>query len=116
MAAILRGVEAGADWIEIDVQETADGEVVVFHDSDFKRVGGRPLVIWEARSGQLADIDMIQATPWQGVGRAGKFLTSPFKSPIDDFYRTDPISRASPTMAECSELHTPSAKGTGTDG
>ena len=65
---------------------------------------------------QLTDIDVIQPTPWQGVGRAGKFLASPFKSPIDDFYRTDPISRASATMAECSALHSPSEKGTGTHG
>ncbi|MEM8949208.1 MAG: NADH-quinone oxidoreductase subunit NuoG, partial [Pseudomonadota bacterium] len=64
----------------------------------------------------LADIDIIQPAPWQGVGRAGKFLASPFASPIEDFYRTDPISRASATMAECSALHAPSAKGTGTDG
>jgi len=26
-------------------------------------------------------------------------------SPIEDFYRTDPISRASDIMAECSALH-----------
>jgi len=65
---------------------------------------------------QLAEIDMIQPAPWQGVGRAGKFLASPFASPTLDFYRTDPISRASPTMAECSALHAPSEKGTGTHG
>ncbi|MEM7044758.1 MAG: NADH-quinone oxidoreductase subunit NuoG [Pseudomonadota bacterium] len=65
---------------------------------------------------QLADIDMIQPAPWQGVGRVGKFLASPFKSPVDDFYRTDPISRASPTMAACSELHAGDEKGTGTHG
>ena len=65
---------------------------------------------------QLADIDMIQPAPWQGVGRAGKFLASPFKSPIGDFFRTDPISRASPTMAECSALHAGDEKGTGTHG
>ncbi|MGI9416791.1 MAG: NADH-quinone oxidoreductase subunit NuoG [Geminicoccaceae bacterium] len=65
---------------------------------------------------QLADIDVIQPASWQGVGRAGKFLASPFKSPIEDFYRTDPISRASPTMAECSALHGAEEKGTGTHG
>ena len=64
----------------------------------------------------LADIDMIQETPWQGVGRVGKFLASPLTSPVTDFYRTDPISRASPTMAECSALHAGEEKGTSTDG
>ena len=58
MAAIQRAVDDGADWVEIDVQETADGKVVVFHDSDFKRVGGTPLTIWDARSAQLAGIDI----------------------------------------------------------
>lgn len=29
-----------------------------------------------------------------------------FKNPISDFYRTDPISRASVTMAECSKAFT----------
>jgi NADH-quinone oxidoreductase subunit G len=65
---------------------------------------------------QLVDIDVIRPAPWQGVGRAGKFLASPFKSPIEDFYRTDPISRASLTMAECSALHAADEKGTGTHG
>ncbi len=58
MAAIRSAVEAGSDWVEIDVQETADGKVVVFHDSDFKRVGSNPLTIWDARSEQLPGIDI----------------------------------------------------------
>ncbi len=58
MAAIKNAVDAGADWVEIDVQETADGKVVVFHDSDFKRVGGKSLTIWDAQSDQLPGIDI----------------------------------------------------------
>ncbi len=67
---------------------------------------------------QLAEIDTIQPATWQetGFGRAGKFLASGFASPIEDFHRTDPISRASPTMAECSALHDAEEKGTGTHG
>ena len=33
-------IEDGADWVEIDVQETLDGEVVVIHDSDFMKLAG----------------------------------------------------------------------------
>jgi len=65
---------------------------------------------------QLGEPDVIQPAAWQAVGRAGKFLASPFASPIGDFYRTDPISRASPTMAECSALHSASEEATGTHG
>ena len=39
MAAFERGIADGADWIELDVQENADGTVVVEHDRDFMRAG-----------------------------------------------------------------------------
>jgi len=58
LAAIQKAVDEGADWVEIDVQETADGKVVVFHDSDFKRLGGKSLSLWDATSQQLPDIDI----------------------------------------------------------
>jgi NADH-quinone oxidoreductase subunit G len=36
------------------------------------------------------------------LGKAGKLGDAPFASPIKDFYQTNPIARASVTMAECS--------------
>ncbi|PHS18697.1 MAG: hypothetical protein COA78_01555 [Blastopirellula sp.] len=58
MAAILQAIEDKADWVEIDVQETVDGEVVVFHDSDFKRLAGSSLKIWEATQADLENLDI----------------------------------------------------------
>ncbi len=58
LAAVRKAVEAGADWVEIDVQESADGSVFVFHDSDFKRVGGPGRPIWELHDDELAAIDI----------------------------------------------------------
>jgi len=58
MAAIRRAIADGADWIEIDVQETADGEVVVIHDSDFMKLAGVNLKVWEATTERLAEIDI----------------------------------------------------------
>jgi glycerophosphoryl diester phosphodiesterase len=58
MASIEQAIEDGADWIEIDVQETADGEIVVIHDSDFMKLAGKPLKIWDATRAQLEDIDI----------------------------------------------------------
>jgi NADH-quinone oxidoreductase subunit G len=55
---------------------------------------------------QLAAPGHIQPAPWRGFGRQGKLGTAAFVSPTLDFYRTDPISRASDIMAECSALHT----------
>ena len=58
LAAIRAAIDEGADWVEIDVQETADGQVVVFHDSDFMKLAKRPLKIWQARASDLAAIDI----------------------------------------------------------
>lgn len=38
--AFAKAADIGADMIELDVQMTADGELVVFHDSDLKRITG----------------------------------------------------------------------------
>jgi NADH-quinone oxidoreductase subunit G len=38
---------------------------------------------------------------WGAFGTAGTAGDAPFVSPIANFYMTDPISRASRTMAEC---------------
>ncbi|MGY8770028.1 MAG: glycerophosphodiester phosphodiesterase family protein [Pirellulales bacterium] len=58
MAAILQAIEDKSDWVEIDVQETADGEVVVFHDSDFMKLAGSRLKIWEATQADLEQLDI----------------------------------------------------------
>jgi glycerophosphoryl diester phosphodiesterase len=58
MAAFRKAIEDGADWIELDVQETANGEVVVLHDSDFMKLANRDLKIWDAALDDLKDIDI----------------------------------------------------------
>lgn len=58
LASIRQAIKDGADWIEIDVQETADGEVVVFHDGDFMRQSNVNLKIWDATVADIAEIDI----------------------------------------------------------
>lgn len=58
LAAVRRAIEDGADWVEIDVQETADGVVVVVHDSDLKKLARNPLRIWEATADELRAVDI----------------------------------------------------------
>ncbi len=58
IAAVEAALAAATDWVEIDVQETADGEVVVLHDSDLKKVGGVDLKIWDATWEDLQEIDV----------------------------------------------------------
>jgi len=58
LASIRQAVKDGADWIEIDVQETLDGKVVVIHDSDFMKLAGRDLKVWNSTVKELQEIDV----------------------------------------------------------
>jgi glycerophosphoryl diester phosphodiesterase len=58
LSAVRQAIADGADWVEIDVQETADGVVVVHHDSDFMKVAGVGAKIWEVRQADLETIDI----------------------------------------------------------
>ncbi|MCF7978691.1 MAG: hypothetical protein K9L82_11855 [Chromatiaceae bacterium] len=58
LSAVVKALEDRADWVEIDVQETADGEVVVAHDSDFMKLAGVDLKVWNATMADLAEIDI----------------------------------------------------------
>lgn len=50
-------IEIGADWIELDVQETADGVIVVMHDSNLKRTTGVDKEIWQTTYDEIKDLD-----------------------------------------------------------
>ena len=69
MAAIEQALVERADWVEIDVQETADGEVVVAHDSDFMKMAGVDLKVWDAT---MADLDEIDIGSWFDPAYAGE--------------------------------------------
>jgi glycerophosphoryl diester phosphodiesterase len=58
LAAIDRAIEVRADWVEVDVQETSDGEVVVVHDSDFMKLAGVNLKVWNATWADVESIDV----------------------------------------------------------
>ncbi len=49
---------------------------------------------------QTGNPDEIRAL----AGKGGRLEKAPFKTPVEDFYLTNPIARASAVMAECSRL------------
>jgi NADH-quinone oxidoreductase subunit G len=65
---------------------------------------------------RLARIDEIEPAAWEPFGAKRKPGKAPFVSPVEDFYRTNAICRASRVMAECSGLLAPEREATGTDG
>lgn len=58
LAAMELAISDGADWVELDVQETKDGEVVVIHDSDLKKIGGSRLKVFESSLAELQSVDI----------------------------------------------------------
>lgn len=62
LAAFRLAVEQRTDYVELDVQESADGEVLVVHDSDLMKLGGGPAKIWEASAAELRTVDIGSRT------------------------------------------------------
>jgi glycerophosphoryl diester phosphodiesterase len=58
LASFRLAIEERADMIELDVQESLDGEVLVAHDSDLMKVARSPMKIWEHTAAELRTIDV----------------------------------------------------------
>lgn len=57
MAAFRAARELGADWVELDVQQTRDGQIVVLHDPDTRRTTGVRGKVWAMTYEQIARLD-----------------------------------------------------------
>lgn len=62
MAAFERARADGADGVELDVRLARDGELVVFHDEDLRRLAGRAERIADLDSGQIARVELSGGT------------------------------------------------------
>src|SRR3989338_9017514 len=60
-AAIREAIRAGADMVELDVQMTRDGRLVIFHDERLERTTNGHGVLRRAR---FADVARLDAGGW----------------------------------------------------
>jgi len=67
LASFRRAGEEHADFVELDVQESSDGVVLVAHDRDLMKVARSPLQIWSSPAQQLREVDI------------GSYLSAKFK-------------------------------------
>ena len=58
LASFRRAAEEHTDFVELDVQESSDGVVVVAHDRDLMKVARSPLQIWSSTEQQLREVDI----------------------------------------------------------
>ncbi|KPN94738.1 glycerophosphoryl diester phosphodiesterase membrane domain-containing protein [Lysinibacillus sp. ZYM-1] len=60
ISGLVSAANAGADLIEIDIQQTADGEFVVFHDRTLRRLAGKNGVIANMTLNELKTLTIHQ--------------------------------------------------------
>ena len=58
ISAFVAAIDDEADYIELDVQETKDGVVVVLHDANLLQVGGVDRNIWDLNYSELQELDV----------------------------------------------------------
>ena len=73
MAAFEGAMDIGVDYIELDVQLTKDGEVVIFHDDELKRITGMEGKVSDHTYEELRQMD---AGSWFSHSFAGERIPS----------------------------------------
>ncbi|WP_053983064.1 glycerophosphodiester phosphodiesterase [Niameybacter massiliensis] len=57
LAALEEAVKLGANYAEIDVQQLKDGELILMHDTNFKRTTGENKNVWESTYEEVKTYD-----------------------------------------------------------
>lgn len=78
--AFQSGIDIGADWIELDILRSKDGQLVVIHDTTTKRVGDQNLVVAGSTVAELAKVDV--ATDFRRRTKKGVEECPPQRIPL----------------------------------
>jgi NADH-quinone oxidoreductase subunit G len=89
--------EAKEDWTIIRALSAALGQTIAMDTLTDVRAR------LEEVNSSFAVMDLIKSSPWGDFGGSGKTDSTPFQAIINKFYLTNPICRASQTMAQCVE-------------
>ena len=101
---------AKEDWAIMRALSAVAGKQLPYDDLDGLRralIADNPLFATRDQPAQQPGAD---PAIWNAIGSAGPLAAQPLASPVFDFYLTNPIARASETMAECSRLFVRSSK------
>jgi NADH-quinone oxidoreductase subunit G len=89
--------EAREDWKIIRALSGYLGRALPY--DDLAQLRTRIVKQWP----HFGQVDTIVPAEWNKFGGAGRVESHAFKSPVDNFYITNVITRASLTMAKCAE-------------
>lgn len=110
--AIFPPGDAREDWSIIRALSERVGQTLPYDSLEQVRAKLRDV------SPVFSHMDDVVAADWESFGQAGSIEASAFTYPVKNYYQTDPISRASQTMAQCTQEFVlgGTGKATGTDG
>jgi NADH-quinone oxidoreductase subunit G len=97
--------EAKEDWAILRALSDVLGKRLPYDDLAALRRVIEAQVPHFAKAGEVPAHPGADPAVWNAIGGEGALDTgAPLASPIADFYLTNPIARASATMAECSRI------------
>ena len=56
VSSLIASAEAGADMVEIDIQQTKDGKFIVFHDASLTRLAGKKESVYQMTQAELMEV------------------------------------------------------------
>lgn len=80
MSSVLLAWQLDADAVEVDVYLSADNRIVVIHDKDTKRTGGKEFLVSETKSDQLRQLDVGSYKDKKYAGERIPFLEEVIES------------------------------------
>jgi NADH-quinone oxidoreductase subunit G len=96
--------DAREDWAILRALSDVIGKKLPYDDMATLRAAMIKDAPTFGASDRSAEHPGADAAIWTSIGTKGTIAKSAFEYPIRDFYLTNPIARASATMAECSRL------------
>jgi len=95
--AIFPPGDAREDWRILRALSDVLGHRLAYNDLDQVRARMREI------NPVFGGVGVVERANWIAFGDDDELDAAPFELPIDNFYMTDPISRASETMAACTQ-------------
>ncbi|WP_417789065.1 NADH-quinone oxidoreductase subunit NuoG [Terasakiella pusilla] len=108
--AVFAPGEAKEDWTILRALSGVIGKTLPFDSIEQLRAKLAEV------SPTFANPEEIQPAKWEDFGTKGDLEATALTSPIRNYYMTDPVSRVSKTMAECTEVLVNPQQRTGTNG
>jgi NADH-quinone oxidoreductase subunit G len=102
--------EAKEDWAILRALSEVAGRTLPYDTLDQLR-----RALFKAAP-NLQQLGAVVPAKWESFGGSGTVTARAFQMPIANYYMTDPISRASETMAKCTDAFVAPITGTGTHG